>query len=71
MLGSVSLRECGNSSPKFITQMIVVGKRRKGEKAGKTLFTIIETQALCRKRDVQFNHINNINNFSVNNNTLI
>ena len=50
--------------------MIVVGKRRKGEKAGKTLFTIIETQALCHKRDVQFNHINNINNFSVNNNIL-
>ena len=70
MLGSVSLRECGNSSPKFITQMIVVGKRRKGEKPGKTLFIIIETQALCHKRDVQFNHINNINNFSVNNNTL-
>ena len=31
---------------------------------------MIETQALCHKREVQFNHINNINNFSVNNNTL-
>ena len=50
--------------------MIVVGKRRKGEKAGKALFIIIETQALCHKRDVQFNHINNIDNFSVNNNIL-
>ena len=47
--------------------MIVVGKRGKGEKAGITLFIMIETQALWHKRDVQFNHINNINNFSVNN----
>jgi len=70
MLGSVSLRECGNLSPKFIIQTIVEGKKGKGEKAGITLFIMIETQALCHKRDVQFNHINNINNFSVNNNTL-
>ena len=35
MLGSVSQRECENSFPKFITQMVVVVKRRKGEKAGK------------------------------------
>ena len=47
--------------------MIVLGKRRKNEKAAKTLFTMIETQAVCHKRDAQFNHINNINNFSVNN----
>ena len=67
MLRSVSLREGGNSSPKFITQMIVVGKRRRGEKAGKPLFIIIETRALWHKRDVQVNHINNINNISVNN----
>ena len=43
--------------------MIVLGKRRKNEKAAKTLFTMIETQAVCHKRDAQFNHINNINNF--------
>ena len=70
MLGSVSQSGCGNSSPKFITQMIVVGNRRRSGKAGKTLFIMIETQALCHKRDVQFNHINNINNFSVNNDIL-
>ena len=36
------------------------------KKPEKTLFIMFETQAVCNKRDAQYNHINNIDSFSVN-----